>query len=571
METFEGNVLGQGAYTWTRRERGHSWADPCGGSADGPRLNNNMLVVGAPGSGKSRSVVEPNVMQLSSSYVVVDPKGALWRHLAPGLKDAGYRVSTLNLADPRRSDCTWNPLSAARTVAGAESLARAMATSYGSNSRDPFWDNSSTLLLASLILATGELDGFAHDLSGVLELEARAYERAKEGVRRDGSRRTGGPATPPPPLPKSPDGSELGRIMAGLGADPAETTRITSEYDEALAAWRAADDEVQAAKEGLHSAARNDTGDGLHDPETRALALVNRACRESRLGEGTQHDLSGQLAASYADLVRAYRSRDRASGRLQRASEQQPAERRSEALELFDRVSSSAPETWESIKVTAASVIDQWRDPALLAMLSGGSDELDPTLLGREKSALFVIVSDTDDALYPLAGILVSQVVDALVELADSQPDGRLPVPVRFILDDFATMRGGSWAAVDRWANATRSRDLWWTVVVQSLAQLEDMLGAARARSLVAACDQQVYMGAPADLVTARYVSALTGEGERDVIASGTESELIVLRGTRPRRTTIFDPDLHPNRVEFEFARIAGESQGITHDSRRAI
>lgn len=559
MKEYAGNVLGQDTYTWTRRGGGCTWVDTGLAGEAGPRLNNNLLVVGAPGSGKSRSVVEPNVMQLSSSYVIVDPKGSLRAHLAPGLSAAGYRVRTLDLADPRNSNCTWNPLSAVRTVADAEALAGAIVTSCGRNSRDPFWDSSSKVHLASLILATSEIEGCTHDLAGVLDLESKSY---REPVGNGAGTHVPAYREAPFAAPMSPttvgrDKSELGRLMAGLGTDPEEVHAITAEYAEAHAGYSKACNDVLIAKERLREAAPGESNGSRDDMDCLAATLINKARQNAVLANGTLPSTGEATREAFLSLVQAYRDRESARVALEQASRRRPRERRSEALELYKRVANSASETWESIRVTTASIIDQWRDPELLATLSEGPGALEPRSLGQERSVLFVVVSDVDDSLYPLAGILVSQIVEALVRYADSTPDGCLPMPVRLVLDDYATMRGGSWAAVDRWANATRSRDVWWTVVVQGLAQLEGMLGPARARSLITACDQQVFVGAPNDLQTARHISELTGEGVRNVLASGTGTEVVVLRGLGARRAEIFDPDLHPNRVEFEFERVA--------------
>lgn len=53
-------------------------------------LNNNVLVVGTPGSGKTRSVVAPNILQAVGSYIIVDAKGNLYKQYADYLRSKGY-------------------------------------------------------------------------------------------------------------------------------------------------------------------------------------------------------------------------------------------------------------------------------------------------------------------------------------------------------------------------------------------------------------------------------------------------------------------------------------------------
>ena len=56
------------------------------------QLNNNVIVFGTPGGGKTEGIVKPNIMQMNSSYVVTDPKGNLLRECGAMLKEAGYDV-----------------------------------------------------------------------------------------------------------------------------------------------------------------------------------------------------------------------------------------------------------------------------------------------------------------------------------------------------------------------------------------------------------------------------------------------------------------------------------------------
>ena len=66
-------------------------------------VNNNVLVVGTSGSGKTRSIVEPNLLQANGSYVVSDPKGNLYRKYKGYLEECGYVVKKLDFTHPESS------------------------------------------------------------------------------------------------------------------------------------------------------------------------------------------------------------------------------------------------------------------------------------------------------------------------------------------------------------------------------------------------------------------------------------------------------------------------------------
>ncbi len=62
-------------------------------------LNNNALVIGPSGAGKTRNVLKPNLLQMNASYIVLDTKGTLCREVGPVLAAHDYRVQCLNFAD----------------------------------------------------------------------------------------------------------------------------------------------------------------------------------------------------------------------------------------------------------------------------------------------------------------------------------------------------------------------------------------------------------------------------------------------------------------------------------------
>ena len=142
--------------------------------------NNNVLVIGGPGTGKTRYFVKPNLMQLNANYFITDPKGTLIHDMGWVLEDAGYEIRTFDTIDFDRS-LHFNPIEyikgEADTLRFVECLIR-NTTGDDQHSGDPFWENAEKLLYTALIsyllLHCPEED---HSVPGLLSLLALADAR----------------------------------------------------------------------------------------------------------------------------------------------------------------------------------------------------------------------------------------------------------------------------------------------------------------------------------------------------------------------------------------------------------
>lgn len=113
----------------------------------------NVLVIGGPGSGKSRGFVEPNLMQMNASYFVTDPKGTVAVHVRGLLEDGGYEVRVFDTIDPSRSD-RYNPISYLRSESDIIRFADCLVlntTDPKARSNDPFWEAAEKLLYTALV------------------------------------------------------------------------------------------------------------------------------------------------------------------------------------------------------------------------------------------------------------------------------------------------------------------------------------------------------------------------------------------------------------------------------------
>lgn len=121
-------------------------------------LNDNTLVIGSSGSGKTTSVILPYISNADSSFIVSDTKGNLYRNTAKSLCKRGFSVYCLDMTDPKKS-CGYNPLSyiGRRVVDGVtvydekDILSLANTIVPMQDKAEPFWENMAKSVIAMLI------------------------------------------------------------------------------------------------------------------------------------------------------------------------------------------------------------------------------------------------------------------------------------------------------------------------------------------------------------------------------------------------------------------------------------
>jgi len=117
------------------------------------RRNLNVLICGGSGSGKTRSYAKPNAMQCNSSMVILDPKGEILRDTGHLLVEQGMKLKVLDLINMSKSHC-YNPFVYLQTDNDVQRLVTNLfkaTTPKGTQTQDPFWDFTSSMLLSALI------------------------------------------------------------------------------------------------------------------------------------------------------------------------------------------------------------------------------------------------------------------------------------------------------------------------------------------------------------------------------------------------------------------------------------
>ncbi|MBQ6675874.1 MAG: type IV secretory system conjugative DNA transfer family protein [Ruminococcus sp.] len=207
------------------------------------------------------------------------------------------------------------------------------------------------------------------------------------------------------------------------------------------------------------------------------------------------------------------------------------------AYEQFKKFAGLSERTFSTVQVSLYGDLMPFDTPEMREMTR--YSDFDIKSLAEEKTALFINISDTDRSKDKFINIFYTQVMDTLCRYADSLPDKYLPVPVRFILDDF-----GSSAKIEGFENMIsniRSRGISVLLLLQSIAQLEQSYGIG-AKTILANCNTKIYMGG-SDLDTADYFSKLTNKPIEKIINMPMMTHWLVRQGEQPRfgKTLLLD------------------------------
>ena len=128
--------------------------------------------------------------------------------------------------------------------------------------------------------------------------------------------------------------------------------------------------------------------------------------------------------------------------------------------------------------------------------------------IGDRKTALFVIISDTDDTFNFVVSILYTQLFNLLCDKADDEYGGRLPVHVRCLLDEFANI--GQIPKFEKLIATIRSREISASIILQSQSQLKAIYK-DNADTIVGNCDTTLFLGGK-EKTTLKEMSEILGK-----------------------------------------------------------
>ena len=185
------------------------------------------------------------------------------------------------------------------------------------------------------------------------------------------------------------------------------------------------------------------------------------------------------------------------------------------AVKYYHSYHSGSAKTLKSIQITLAARLEKFNLESLASLTS--TDELELNTLGDRKTALFALIPDNDTSFNFLVSILYTQLFQQLFYSADHIHGGSLPVPVHFLMDEFANVSLPD--DFDKILSVMRSRGVSVSIILQNLAQLKALFG-KQWESIVGNCDEFLYLGGN-EQSTHKYVSELLGKSTIDTNTYG--------------------------------------------------
>jgi type IV secretion system protein VirD4 len=199
------------------------------------------------------------------------------------------------------------------------------------------------------------------------------------------------------------------------------------------------------------------------------------------------------------------------------------------ALRQYKKFKLAAGKTAKSILISCGARLSPFDIAEVRELLS--EDELELDKIGRykkynpktkkdevakEKTALFVIISDTDDSLNFIAALMYSQLFNLMCDRADNEFGGRLPVPTRIILDEFANI--GLIPKFEKLIATIRSREIPACIILQSQSQLKAIYK-DNMENIIGNCDAMLFLGGK-EKTTLEEISKMLGKETIDMYST---------------------------------------------------
>lgn len=403
------------------------------------------LVIGATGSGKTTTFINPMIQILArsgagSSMICTDPKGELFQLHSGLLKERGYKVMVLDLRDPY-SSFRWNPL--------GELYDRYQEyLSIGNNIFKHFDSVEESGL--ELVNAPEQYE------EAWYEYEGKAY-----AVRRE----------------------LLTKIKITRQKIFDEVYEDLNDLISVICPVESKDDPVW--EKGARSMIMAVCLAMLEDSEQEELEMTKEKFCFYNINKAI-----GNSDNDYEELRNFFKGRSPVS----------------KAVGLSKQVLSAAESTLASYMSIAFDKLSMFNDEGLCSLTS--ATDIDPIQFAMEPTALFLKIPDEKDTRHALAAVFILCIYKALIKVASAREDLSLPRNVYFLLDEFGNMPKID--KFDKMITVGRSRKIWFNMVVQSYAQLNNVYGDTVANIVKSNCGMKMFIGSN-DIETCEEFSKLCG------------------------------------------------------------
>ena len=403
------------------------------------------LIIGATGSGKTTTFINPMIQILAksgagSSMICTDPKGELFQLHSKFLQERGYKVMVLDLRDPY-SSFRWNPLG---DIYDRYQL-------YSSTGNDIYRRNGDPAQSGlEMVNAPEDYEEFWY------EYEGKAY-----GVRKD----------------------LIAVIKVQRQKIYDEMYEDLNDLVSVICPIESQDDPVW--EKGARSIIMATAIAMLEDSENPELGMTKDKFNFFNINKAI-----GNSDNNFEPLKNYFVGRDVLS----------------KAVTLSRQVLSAAENTLASYMSIAFDKLSIFNDEGICSLTS--ATDIDPSVFADQPTALFLKIPDEKDTRHTLAAAFILCIYKALIKKASSREDLSLPRNVYFILDEFGNMPKID--KFDKMITVGRSRKIWFNMVVQSYAQLDNVYGKTVGDIVKSNCGMKMFIGSN-DIETCKEFSELCG------------------------------------------------------------
>ncbi len=403
------------------------------------------LIIGATGSGKTTTFINPMIQILAksgagSSMICTDPKGELFQLHSKFLQERGYKVMVLDLRDPY-SSFRWNPLS--------DIFDRYQE--YVSTGNDIYVRSDSAEKSGLELVNPPELYG-----DEWYEYEGKAYAVSKELI-------------------------AVIKVQRQKIYD--EVYEDLNDLVSVICPIESQDDPVW--EKGARSIIMATILAMLEDSENPELGMTREKFNFFNVNKAL-----GNSDNNFEALRNYFYGRNVLS----------------KAVTLSKQVLSAAENTLASYMSIAFDKLSIFNDEGICSLTS--NTDIDPAVFADESTALFLKIPDEKDTRHTLAAAFILCIYKALIKKASTREDLSLPRNVYFILDEFGNMPKID--KFDKMITVGRSRKIWFNMVVQSYAQLDNVYGKTVGDIVKSNCGMKMFIGSN-DIETCKEFSELCG------------------------------------------------------------